>query len=175
MENEDVKSEDQEELLKEWRELNKKIDSKLLQDEYRENIINNLHQQLEIYQNDAIAASVMPVMMDLIDMADRIRRSMKFYPEDGGAEQYAKLRRMYMGMIDDLQEIMKRQQIDAFEYKEGRFDARYQHIVETVSTDDEGLDGSVAETLGCGYMRNEKILRRQNVNVYKYEAGSNKK
>ncbi|PCJ56437.1 MAG: hypothetical protein COA73_12125 [Candidatus Hydrogenedentota bacterium] len=70
----------------------------------------------------------------------------------------------------DIQELMTQQGLEAFESIEDIYNSKSQHMTQRIETDQEGLHGVIAKRLSKGYMRYEKIIRKENVAVYFFSA-----
>jgi len=120
---------------------------------------------------------------ELIMLFDSIRQKFKWLWDrfqelsSISIEEKAEYSRMLCGnfspLLKEVTEFMKQRDVYAFNNK-GHFDRKKQVAVNVKITNRKEHDGKVAGSLRCGFIQkrdgNEKILRPQMVNVYRYQS-----
>lgn len=132
--------------------------------------IDRLHQELEGYRRDAAARQIREVMKQVI----RSRAKMKMQLQSSGWESLSAdaLRQEYTCALDDLTDLLERQEIDPFETEPGQpFDASRHQISQIELTEDPALDKTVKESKKEGFVQRETILVPERVVVYQYKKG----
>ncbi|MGX2958152.1 nucleotide exchange factor GrpE [Peribacillus sp. JNUCC 23] len=148
--------------------LGKEFNTKLVVDEGKEKIIDNLHRELQLYKDDQIKDIVKPLINDLILMSDRTRKIVEGFEKD--EELYPKkLLRILNDCVQDIEDILYRQGVESFTSDSETFDIKRQQIVKTIKTDDSSKDKKIAEITGKGYEWDGKLLRHEKVNVFVFE------
>ncbi|MGM0842252.1 MAG: nucleotide exchange factor GrpE [Bacillota bacterium] len=149
-------------------QLSKDFTLKIKIDESKEKIIDNLHRELQSYKDDKTKDILKPFINDLILMADRTKKIiMSLMTEE--VSDTKKFVKILHESIQDIEDILYRQGIEAIHCDGNSFDVKRQQIVKTIKTDDESKDKQVAEVVGKGYEWDGKLLRHEKVNIYVYE------
>lgn len=150
--------------------LNNDFEAKLKYDQHKDKVIDNLHKELQMYKDNSFQERLTPIIMDLILSIDRTGKILKGLPQD---EEFKKFIKVIKESIIDLEDILYKQGVEAYEEEGTSFDSNRQKVVKTVKTNQPELDKQIAERLGKGYERDERIIRKELVTVYVYEAASN--
>lgn len=151
--------------------LNNDFEAKLKYDQHKDKVIDNLHKELQMYKDNSFQERLTPIIMDLILSIDRTGKILKGLPQD---EEFKKFIKVIKESIIDLEDILYKQGVEAYEEEGASFDSNRQKVVKTVKTNQPELDKQIAERLGKGYERDERIIRKELVTVYVYEAASDK-
>ncbi|MCB0567595.1 MAG: nucleotide exchange factor GrpE [Phaeodactylibacter sp.] len=149
-------------------ELHQDFKSKIKYDTHKEKIIDNLHSELQAHKNGLLEKLLGPVFLDVIEVIDDTRRLLKDIKsrgEDGNAE---KLWKILDSIPEDLEDMLDKHGVEVARSLTDQFDPSLQKVVRVVSTDQEQLDKTVQERLKNGYRWQEKLLRREMVNVWQY-------
>lgn len=152
------------------------FDDSIKYDKYKENLLDNLHKELTQYRNGIVEKIVETMAMDLIRMIDATKKSANIYnTKDYSENNYKRLLSLFEGVIEDLQDILYRQNIEAYTVVEDEVDIKKQKIVSIVDTTNKSLDNKVADRLAEGYEKNSKVMRPERISIYKYkeEKGEN--
>ena len=142
--------------------------SKLKYDEHKDKIIDDLHRELQEYKKDLYQKIMQPMVLDMINTIDNVKKQLSVHKlqEELNAEA---LSDMINGYIEDLDNILFRQNVERFSFEEGAlFDATKQSILSTLQTEDPLKDKTVAETRREGYMWGEKVVRPAKIVAYKF-------
>ncbi len=115
---------------------------------------------------DDAAEAVSETTTKLIDLRDMIQLALEDQAEDQAAGQQPGTAKSLTTVARRLGEILALDQVESFE-DSGVFDADRQHVVDTMSTDDMAKDYRVAASVRPGYSRSGKLLRRQDVILFR--------
>lgn len=150
--------------------LQKSFDDKIARDEHKNALFDNMHRELTKYQNGALDKKIDSMAMDIIILSDNVK---KVIAQNGDAEAneetFKKLVRQLQGISEELEDILYRENIEPFSVPGDEVDVKKQKIIGTIDTDDESLNNKVAERGVEGYEKEDKVLRRENVKIYKYK------
>ena len=134
--------------------------------EVKDNLIEKLHKELEVYRQGAADRFADQLMKAVIKIhKDVAKRS--------GADDWESLtaddlRKEYRYVLEDLTDLLEQQNVDVYSTPSGSpFDPSV-HQAKIVSTDDAGLDRLVKESLSEGYRKGNRILIPERVAVYQY-------
>jgi len=144
---------------------------KLRYDESKQTIIDRQHAELERYRRDEAFKLSKAIIMDVISEVDSAEKNSKFYENlEDSPENYAKLRKLVLGISDDLRDLLERNDIFAYRSEPGSsFDAKRQRVLKTVPTGDEALAKTIHESVRWGFESADKVVRHELVNVYAYD------
>lgn len=79
---------------------------------------------------------------------------------------------IYDSFVMDLSDILYRAGVDSFQKitPDGKLDSKTQKITQIEYTEKPELEGTVADSINCGYvLDNEKLLRKESVKIFKYK------
>ncbi|MCM1297156.1 MAG: nucleotide exchange factor GrpE [Muribaculaceae bacterium] len=167
----DEASDNPDAVLKAVDKLQKTFEEKLLIDQHKNQLIDKLHDEVVRYQNGVVNKVVDTMAIDIIQLADNVRKTRAVYAEkEPDAENFTKLLRVVEGFYEDLQDILYRQGIEPYSVEGHDVDARRQTIIASVPADDESRHNKVAERTAEGYEREDgSVLRRERVKIFKYQ------
>ncbi len=152
-------------------QLTKDFEERFLYDEKQEKIIDQMHGELQNYRNDLYASLVKPVLIDIIEVVDNIRKAGVTYGAKGVNEAAAA--GIIMDFIEDLHYILTNYGVDIYKATAGDpFIPVRQRILSTVATNNLELNGKVSESMGFGYFYKGKVLWPEKVTVYKYQSNA---
>jgi len=177
VENPEVKNEDvpMEKVLGEVEKLNKKMDGmnelflkKIQSIDFERETADKLHKELQKYKNDIYFQLIKPLVMDLINMRESMRKEIKTF---GGKSEEDKLR-LFQSYIEEVEIILENNDIEIYETdKENNnsFDAKIQRIVKKIETPYEELHGKIFNILSNGYMYKGRVIfpEKVEINIYK--------
>lgn len=145
---------------------------KIAVDTHKNALFDEMHQELIRYQNGILDKIVETMALDIIQMADSTKRSLRLYEEKEPSEDnYRRLLRVIEGIAEDLDDILYRQSIEPYQVAGAQVDVRRQKIVQTVETDQQDRDNLVAVRVADGYEKNGKVIRPERIKIYKYSPG----
>ena len=149
-------------------QLLKEFTDKLKYDKHKDNIIDNMHKELQGYKNNSQVERIMPIMMDLILSIDLTTKLMKGLEKLEEIEP-EKLKKVITDSVLDLEDILLKQGIESFECDGKSFDSKRQKVVKKVTTSDLSLDKKISERLAKGYEMDGKIIRKEQISVFVFE------
>jgi molecular chaperone GrpE (heat shock protein) len=152
-------------------ELQLEFQSKLKYDAHKEQIIDQLHRELQGYRNDLIKKPLNTVIMDIIKVADDVRRLTAHYRQRTLAPgDPQKVLEILEEIPTELEEIFFRQGVQPFALAAEAFDPARQQVLKKIETDDQSKARQVAASLRPGYEWEGRVIRREMVAVYDYQA-----
>lgn len=160
-----------EELKKQLCELSDGFARKLRQDESKQVIIDRQHAELERYRQDEAFKLSKAIIMDVIAEVDSAEKSSKHYENlDVSPENFAKLKRLVLGISDDLRDLLERNDIYSYRSEPGTpFNAKRHRVLKTIPTGDAALAKTLQESVRWGFEAADKVIRHELVNVYAYD------
>ena len=162
-------------VFEEIQELNEKMDvmnntvsQKILNMDFEKNVADKLHKELQGYKDDLYFQLVKPLIMDLINMRERMRRAVKHFSKETGEKKVE----MLESYVEEIETILENNSIEIYETeKECDYKVKKQRIVKQIKTSDEKLHGKICNILTNGYIYTEKnkIIFPEKVEVYVYK------
>lgn len=177
LKNEAVKLDAEEKsVFEEIQELNEKMDvmndtvsQKILNMDFEKNVADKLHKELQGYKDDLYFQLVKPLIMDLINMRERMRRAVKHFSKKTGEKKVE----MLESYVEEIETILENNSIEIYETEKEECDykVKKQRIVKQIKTSDEKLHGKICNILTNGYIYTEKnkIIFPEKVEVYVYK------
>lgn len=136
------------------------------QSKFLNEVIDRLYTENERLRLAESRSAVRPAVRELIKLADDWRSRMAAVRAD------ADLARLCGEVVEDVTMILGRQGVEEFSAEQGiEFDRRLHRAIGTQPTEDETLDGYVAEARRPGYRDEERVVRFAEVVVFKFTAG----
>lgn len=149
--------------------LNDKLEIEVFSNKKKDEIIDNLHNEVSKYKNGLVQKITENMSLDIIQLIDAIDKNSKIYEEKPIDENsYKKLLSLFKGITDDLKDILYRQDIEAYNVAGDDVDVKRQKIVQIVKTDDIDKNNKVAERIVDGYETPDKIIRAEKIKIYKF-------
>lgn len=150
-------------------DLQQTFDDKITEDTHKNGLFDNMHRELIRYQNGAMDKIVDTMALDIIQLVDTTKGHVRVYEKKEPTEDnYKRLLRIVKGIAEDLQDILYRQNIEAYRVEGHEVDVRRQKIIQTVPTDDQSKDNLVAVRAADGYEKDGKVLRPERIKIFKY-------
>lgn len=177
LENKTVKlSIERKSVFEEIQDLNEKMDvmndtvsQKILNMDFEKNIADKLHKELQGYKNDLYFQLIKPLIMDLINMRERMRKAVKHFSKETGEKKVE----MLESYVEEIETILENNNIEIYETKKEKdnYKIKKQRIVKQIKTSDEKLHGKICNILTNGYIYTEKnkIIFPEKVEVYVYK------
>ena len=158
-------------ILEAVEKLNQAFDQKVKVDKGKDEMIKTLKDEVAAYQKGNMTKVIDTMSLDIIQLADGIRKTAAVYEKrEYSEENYKKLLRVVKGMYQDLQDVLYREGIEPYSIEGHEVDARRQTIIASVPTDDEKRNNLIAARAGEGYAREDgSVLRRERVKIFRYE------
>lgn len=159
----------QKQLLQKVEELQALFQSRILHTDHEEKIVDQMHHELQKHREGLYAQLVRPILLDVIQVRDSIRRMAAVYLERPAGQQDIP-NKIFAGYALDLQDILERNEVEVYDTAPGEpFAPLRQRVVKKVPTGEEELHGKVAASLSDGYSYNGRTLSPEKVAVYTYE------
>lgn len=163
-------------ILKSLSALNDKMDQmnllftqKIQHTAHEEKIVDQMHAELQKYKDDMYAQLVRPVLLDIIEIRDSIRRVSESFASKPEEERVVPLK-TFSDYTFDIQDVLEKNNITIYDSKEGEdFNALRQRAIKKVTTPVEELHGKIAESLSSGYEYMGKTVSPEKVVVYVYQ------
>lgn len=151
--------------------LDEAFDQKVKVDKGKDEMIKTLKDEVTAYQKGNMTKVIDTMSLDIIQLADGIRKTAAVYEKrEYSEENYKKLLRVVKGMYQDLQDVLYREGIEPYSIEGHEVDARRQTIIASIPTDDEKKNNLIAARAGEGYAREDgSVLRRERVKIFRYE------
>ncbi len=154
-------------------DLQQSFDDKIAQDKHKNALFDQMHRELVQYQNGVADKNTETMAMDIIQLIDSTRNHIRVYEEkEGTQENYDRLLRLVKGLVEDLQDVLYRQSIEAYRVAGEEVDVRRQKIIQTLETEDPAQDNFIAVRVADGYEKGDKVLRPERIKIYKYHKKS---
>ena len=161
-------------LLYEIREISRRIDhlaghfeGKLKYDEHKNQIIDELHGQLQDFREGIIKKHLVSIVSDLIKIIDDTRKFKAHYETGHRPEDTTERLLDFIGQISsDLEDLFTFQGIFPYTCPGNQYDSVRQRIIRKIPTDDPAKNRLVAESLRPGYEWEGKVIRPEMVAVY---------
>ncbi len=152
-------------------QLTKEFEERFLYDEKQEKLMDQMHGELQNYRNDLYASLIKPILIDIIEVTDNIRKAGITYAAKGKEEAEAAF--VITDFIEDMHYILNNYGVDIYKATAGEpFIPVRQRILSTIATNNMELNGKVAESKGFGYFYKGKALWPEKVTVYKYQSNT---
>ena len=149
--------------------MNDTVSQKILNMDFEKNIADKLHKELQGYKNDLYFQLIKPLIMDLINMRERMRKAVKHFSKETGEKKVE----MLESYVEEIETILENNNIEIYETKkeEDDYKVKKQRIVKQIKTSDEKLHGKICNILTNGYIYTEKnkIIFPEKVEVYVYK------
>lgn len=165
---------DNDAILNEIREISRRIDhlaghfeGKLKYDEHKNQIIDELHGQLQDFREGIIKKHLVSIVSDLIKIIDDTRKFKAHYEAGHRPEDTTERLLDFIGQISsDLEDLFTFQGIFPYTCPGNQYDSVRQRIIRKIPTDDPEKNRLVAESLRPGYEWEGKVIRPEMVAVY---------
>lgn len=162
------------------RELNEKVDQmnllfkqKIQHTAHEEKIVDQMHAELQKYKDDMYAQLVRPILLDIIEIRDSIRRVSENFASKPEEERVVPLK-TFSDYTFDIQDVLEKNNITIYDSKDGDdFNALKHRAIKKVTTPVEELHGKIAESLSSGYEYLGKTISPEKVVVYIYQKPEN--
>jgi len=158
------------EALNQIQKIKKNLESRSQQENYKDTIIERLHQELQQYKDDILKKQIRPIIMDLIQFMDNIRKLTDFYKTKGLFDQDPeKLLKFLIHIPADLEDICGRNGVFSFQCDQPVFSPTRQRILKRIVTHEPTKDKVVAKSIRPGYEWDGEVIRPEMVAIYVYK------
>lgn len=150
-------------------QLNQLFVQKIQHSDYEEKILDQMHSELQKYKEDLYSQLVRPILLDLIEIRESIKRVGASYAAKPEDEQGIPLR-TFMEYTYDIQDILDRNNITVYDSSEGDDYVPLRHkAIKKITTAVEEQHGKIASVHSSGYEYNGKTILPEKVYVYVYQ------
>lgn len=113
--------------------------------------------------------ALQPVLEDIIALYDRLQHVLAPLRSQGSYQAYPEsFRTSLLSLDDEVLEILQRQGIEPVTSRE--LDSAIHQVIKRIPTEQAHLDRAVARRHRCGFRRGDILLRREEVEVYRFEG-----
>ena len=99
-------------------QMNQLFTQKILHTTHEEKIVDKMHAELQKYKEDMYAQLVRPILLDIIEIRDSIRRVSESFLSKPEEERYVPLA-TFSGYMSDIQDILEKNNITIYDSEEG--------------------------------------------------------
>lgn len=149
------------------KKLMRDFETKLMVDSQKDQIIDNLHRELQEYKNNENQDRYLPLIRDLISLIDNLEKKLVEIDKNG-YENPEKLVDMLKFTAQDVEDILYRQGIEALPNLGEKFDSKRHKVIKMIKTPYKEKDKQIAEVFGKAYSWEERQIRPELVAVYVY-------
>lgn len=156
-----------------------KFDSKIALDAHSKEMFSAMHSELKSYKDSALFDIFhKPFLKDLVLLYDDLGKLQKHGRQltDKAAEKVAEMKEDFhhhANNIDNIMalvlEMLNRMDVEMIEETGVTIDKQYHKVVNTRKTSNADEDGKIAEIVNRGFRWRGKLLRHEEVIVYKHE------
>lgn len=165
---ENTEHQDENKILKKLNELTGLFEQKIQTDEWKNQKYDEMHSLMLKYQDDILGKMIDPLLKSLIQLNDSIERDRKHYSKSDEQITKDEIVDILDGISEQINAILFDYDIEEYSAGMDVVDAKEQKMFKAIATDKEELNNHVAEILNKGYKKNNKIIRMERVNIYKY-------
>ncbi len=159
-------------LMSEMQHLREDFDTKVKYDESKERLIDSLHRELQAYREGLHFKILRPLFIDLIAMYDDLGKLIDAMLSKTPATTSSQAIQSMESFQETIEEILRRNGVDAFTVEENTFVASRQRILRVVDTVDPTQDKQIVRRVRKGFEYEGRILRPEVVEMYKYNPVS---
>jgi molecular chaperone GrpE len=156
-----------EELRAEMQSLREDFETKVQYDQSKERLIDTLHEELQDHREGLHFKILRPLFTDLISLYDNIGRII----ESSASEHIGNEDHVIENLLSfqqEVEEILYRQGVETFQLEEEAFVGNKQRVLRVINTPKAALDKHIARKVRKGFVYENRILRPEIVEVYKY-------
>ena len=155
-------------LLTEMHSLRQDFDTKVKYDESKERLIDTLHQELQAYREDLHFKILRPLLLDLITLYDELGKVVDDMQATNSDSSFQQIIQNFALFQQTIEEMLRRNGVDAFCVEDSTFVASRQRVLKVLSTAEPTQDKQIARRVRKGFLYENRILRPEVVEIYKY-------
>lgn len=153
------------ELQTEQTELRKLFESRIHSDEVQALALERLHSELQASRKQLQRSEMAPLFKDIIFCHDFVTRELE---RDNESTVSGDWRKSFEVLGQMLLDVLFKYDVEPFRSDSAEFDRSMQQCVRSESTTDADQDKQIATCGLIGFRTEERILRREQVTVYRY-------
>lgn len=151
---------------------------RLQYDQHKDMIYDRQYQELEGFRNGMLDKLHKPIIMDIISEIDDFIKLGNFYvqkKEEYSTEKkldeleklFDKLLKLYLGVVPSLCDLLEKHDVTSWQTEPGApFDPRIHTVLKKTVTEDPELNKTICKSMRFGFKLNDKIIRREMVDVF---------
>lgn len=148
------------------------FEKRLMFDEQNKVISDRMHEELSQYRNDLYSKLIVPILIDIIDVLDGMRKTKRAYMARENGETVCQTMEDY---IFELHGLLEKYNVTVYKSTPGEvYIPIKQRVVGKIKTADESLKGIVYESVGYGYEYEGKTIVGEKVKVFVIEKSGGK-
>ena len=152
--------------------LNKEIDN----ESHLQKMVDKLYDDKKHYEEIIEEKIQNQIYLDIIHVIEEIRAQISKFPNESTDENYAKLLKRLQGVPLRLEDLLSDYDVEPYSAPDEYLNTKLQKISNELElTSDETLANKIVERKSVGYKKEDKIIKKEVVKVYKYisENGGN--
>jgi molecular chaperone GrpE (heat shock protein) len=157
------------ELRGEQAELRKLFESRIHSDEVQARSLERLHHELQASRKQIQRAEMAPLLKDIVFCHDFVTRELE---RDDASDQPLDRRSAFEVLGQMLLDVLFKYDVEPFRSESDEFDRTLQQCVRTEHTTELEKDRRIATYGLTGFRSEDRIIRREQVTVYRYRPGS---
>ena len=147
---------------------------------YKDKIIKELHEELQIYKNGLRKELITPLLKHIMLLHSRLMDTHDYYASNASqdTDTFQQLLREYKKLPISLTDLLHDYDIEPLEPKVGEsYQSKTHEVKNTVSTDDTCKDRTVMSCGRTGFVdvSNGRVLKRAEVTIFKLKSASAEK
>lgn len=152
-------------LVTEQAELRKLYESRIHSDEIQASTFERLHSELQASRQQLQRAEMAPLLKDIVFCHDFITRQLE---RNESGEESVNWRSSFEVLAQMLLDVLFKYDVEPFRSESEAFDRATQQCVRTEHTTQQNQDRRIATSGLQGFRSNDRIIRREQVTVYRY-------
>lgn len=158
-------------LLNEISESTKSIEQDLIHkiknDATLKDAFEKLYGEMKLYKENFLQTATKPLVLDLILHYDNLKRKYKKLLTEKDSDTTQKL---LLDILEDVADVLYRRDVEIITCNDLKFNRQLQRAIKVFPVADSEKDNDVIEIIRDGFLWQEKILRLQEVTIYKYST-----
>jgi molecular chaperone GrpE len=154
-------------LLEEITRLRHDFDTKVKYDESKERLIDSLHRELQAHREGLTFRILRPLLLDLISLYDEFDTFSSYTRLQETPEAVKLFGHMHV-FQENIEDILYRHGVEVFIVEQETFLPSQQRNIRTIPTTEQAQDKHIARRVRQGFRYEEKVLRPEMVEIYKY-------
>ena len=157
-------------LFAEMESLRRDFDTKVKYDASKEHTIDSLHRELQFHREGLHFRILRPLFTDLIMLYDDMAKLLESISVNAtvGSDQLAQMMQHLKVFQEAIEETLRRNGAEPFMTEGELFLPNRQRSVKVIPTADPALDKHIARRVRHGFAYEDKLLRHELVDVYKF-------
>lgn len=158
----------EDDILRELQAIRRALDEKQIGDETQSKAFDTLYEELKQYKDDFIYQAEKPLLLDLLLFYD----SLNWFQESLVKKEMSMdvISDSFQYLIDEFLEVLYRRDVLAMEGTP-KFNPKFQKVVKVIPAEEAGQNQMVAQVLKRGFNRADRVLRSEEVVIYKDMGG----